>query len=102
MMIEEKRHEILSIMLGLLSNSESYGDLTNGYLNVKAHLQNSFTDWIKTTFNDPIVYCGMFFYHAAAWPSSDRMAEVHKLILHYHPDLKDTTTSDICRPQGGE
>ena len=100
-MLEEKRNEILTIMLSLLSNSEDYEELTYGYLNVKANKHESFVDGIKTTFKNTTVYCGLFSYHAESMlSSSNHMAEVERVIHRVYPELK--AKDAICKPQGGE
>ena len=43
--IEEKRHEILTIMISLLSNSEVYEELNLGYLKVLSHQKQSLGDF---------------------------------------------------------
>ena len=41
LVIEEKRHEILTIMINLLSNTENYQELNYGYMNVQSHQKDA-------------------------------------------------------------
>ena len=86
--IEEKRHEILTIMISLLSNSEVYEELNLGYLNVLSHQKQSLGEWLKTTFENKDTYCGLFKHHNDAWRGNQRQQQVQNIIFHFAPSVK--------------
>ena len=87
--IEEKRYEILTIMISLLSNSDIYQDLNQGYLKVLSHQKRTLGAWLKKTFEKKETYCGIFHHHAYAWGDDKRMQYVLNTIFHFAPSVKE-------------
>ena len=86
--IEVKRHEILIIMMGLLSNSERFEELTMGYLNVQEYQRERLTKWLTTTIGDN--YCAIFVYHKAVWNGKEKqLEETLDIIGRFAPKLED-------------
>ena len=91
LVIEEKRHEILTIMINLLANTENFEELNYGYLNVQSHQQVALADWIQNTIGQTDTYCGLFVYHKGMWNDKELQLEyVNKTLLTFAPDLDDT------------
>ena len=86
--IEVKRQEILTIMMGLLSNSERFEELTMGYLNVQEYQRERLTKWLTTTIGDN--YCAIFVYHKAVWNGKEKqLEETLDIIGRFAPKLED-------------
>ena len=96
--IEEKQHEILTIMLSLLFNSENYEELTHGYLKVQAEKKETLRQWLSKTFKVTDTYCGLFFFHKDVWGGDAKMQHVKNIIFHYSPEVKDMEKK--CRVAG--
>jgi len=86
--IEEKRHEILTIMMSLLSNSEKYEELNQGYLKVLSHQKQTLRLWLQETFKDRDTYCGLFKHHNDVWGGSQRRQHIQNIIFHFAPSVK--------------
>ena len=86
--IEEKRHEILTIMISLLANSEVYEELNQGYLKVLSHQKRTLGAWLKKTFENKETYCGLFKHHTDAWGGDKRMQYVQNIIFYFTPSVK--------------
>ena len=88
--IEEKRQEILTIMLSLLANDENFDQLTYGYLAVQEHQRKDLREWLMTTVGKVETYCGLFVYHLAVWDGKERqLRELMDLIAFMAPGLKN-------------
>ena len=90
LIIETKRHEILTVMLSLLADSEKYEELTMGYLKVKTFQKKRLTKWLGNRFGseDPKTYCGLFVYHRAIWQQK-QLDETIAIIHRLAPKVKD-------------
>ena len=99
LVIEEKRQEILTIMLSLLYNSENFEELTSGYLNVQSHQRQLLNEWVTDTFSSD-VYCGIFVYHEAAWENKMMKKETQNFISHISPGIDFTDPKSQCIDQG--
>ena len=87
MMIEIKRHEILTALLGLLANSEKYEALSIGYLNVQEHQKQTLSDWLSNELGVR-TFCGLFLYHKAMWNGKERqLNETVDALRRYAPEL---------------
>jgi len=86
--IEEKRHEILTIMMSLSSNSEKYEELNQGYLKVLSHQKQTLRSWLQSTFEDRDTYCGLFKHHNDVWGGSQRRQHIQNIIFHYAPSVR--------------
>jgi len=86
--IEEKRHEILTIMISLLSNSEVYEKLNQGYLKVLSHQKRTLGAWLKNTLKKTETYCGLFKHHNDAWGDGKRQQYVQNIIFRFAPSVK--------------
>ena len=80
LILEEKRQEILTIMISLLSLSEGFEELNYGYINVQSNQKDSLSKWISKTFKNSKVYCGLFVYHKDAWYNPKQMEDVKRII----------------------
>ena len=90
LVIEEKRHEILTVMLSLLSNDENFDELSFGYLNVQAHQKKDLELWVKKTLGVTETYCGLFVYHKAIWQGKEKeLSELMDFIAFIAPEFKD-------------
>ena len=88
--IEEKRYEILTIMMALLSNSEVYEELNQGYLKVVNHQKETLITWLNGTFSKPDTYCGLFMHHVDSWGNKKNLQHVQNIIFHFAPTIKNT------------
>ena len=87
--IEKKRHEILTIMMSLLSNSDIYEELNRGYLKVFSHQKRKLAAWLKKTFQNKDTYCGLFKHHADVWGDTKIQQDyVQNIIFHFAPSVK--------------
>ena len=59
MIIEQKRHEILLMMMNLLSNSKNVNQLNAGYLSIQKMQKEETYVWLNKTF-DQESYCALF------------------------------------------
>ena len=90
LVIEEKRHEILTVMISLLANTEEFEELTHGYLNVQSYQKETLEEWIAKTFGVTETYCGLFVYHKGIWiGKQDQMEYVMQSLSHFGPDLSN-------------
>ena len=92
LVIEEKRQEILTVMLSLLANDEGFKELSYGYLNVQEHQKEDLQSWIKKSLGNKETYCGLFFYHKPIW-KGQTMEETLQYIEHLAPEL---TKNSLC------
>ena len=93
LVIEEKRHEILTIMINLLANTENFEELNDGYLKVQEHQKVALTDWIRNTIGQTDTYCGLFVYQKGMWKDKESQLEyVNETLLTFAPELKDKTS----------
>ena len=99
LVIEEKRQEILTVMLSLLYNSENFEELTSGYLKVQSHQRQILNEWVTDTFTSD-VYCGIFVYHEAAWENEKMKKETQNFITHISPVIDFTDPKSQCLTQG--
>ena len=97
--IEQRRHEIMTIMLSLLANDENFDQLSLGYLNVEGHQKKSLQGWLMKTLGKVETYCGLFVYHKAIWNGKEReLRELMEFIAFIAPELKDH--KDKCEKLG--
>ena len=90
LVIEEKRHEILTVMITLLANTEKYEPLTSGYLSVQSRQKETLKEWISKTFGVTETYCGLFVYHKDIWSGrQDQMQYAMDSLAHFGPDLSN-------------
>ena len=101
LVIEEKRQEILTIMISLLANSEELEELTLGYLNVQAQQKKELTNWLHMTMGDSETYCGLFVYHKTIWSGKEeQMEDTINLINHSAPNLQyliNQCSKQLCK-----
>ena len=96
LVIEQKRFEILTVMISLLTNTENFQHLTDGYLNVQSQQKKALTDWMLRTFGVTETYCGLFVYHKDIWNGRKNQMETTLNVLHYFaPDLMDKKSQCI-------
>ena len=88
LLIEEKRFEILTIMISLLSTSEEYKMLNHGYDQVFLFQKNTLSQWLESTFSNETTYCGLFHYHDTAWKSQQQKTDVLTRLKRASPSFQ--------------
>ena len=85
LVIEEKRREMLTIMISMLSTTEEFNELNYGYYNVQAHQEKALKKWIEDTLNVEQTYCGLFVYHAKSIWEGSQQEKIKEIIDHLAP-----------------
>ena len=88
LIIEEKRHQILTLMISLLANSEDHKILNYGYNEVLVHQRKSFEQWLSKWFQNRPYFCAIFHHHKDAW-DTQKIAEMKTMISHFAPNVQE-------------
>ena len=99
MVIEENRKHILMQMMGLLSRTNHYHELIDGYLQVGKYQEQSLTNWLTETILKPDTYCIMFHFDMAMWDflySSEKPRSTTRRIIQYHTKTALSQYDDAC------
>ena len=67
MVIEKRKRHTLSRMIGLLSNSKSHYQLSDGYLRVENKERKALSNWLESSVLKEDVFCGLFNYNMSVW-----------------------------------
>ena len=96
LVIEEKRHEMLTMMMNLLADTENYEELNYGYMNVQVHQKKALQSWMMTTVGKTETYCGLFVYHQGMWEGeTNKMEDIRNKLYYFAPELKDKKSDCI-------
>ena len=85
LIIEEKRREMLTIMISMLSTTEEFSELNYGYLEVQSHQEKELKKWVDDTLNVENTYCGLFVYHSNFIWEGNQKEKIKDLIDHLAP-----------------